>query len=149
MSGLFWLETEHEGKPGGILQSLSGLDTIDTDTIVESEESEHGQEESHTDTGASTKAEGIIVFEIKPTIGRFEEREAIDGATWVRHQRVAHFQLIFIEDGKESTRLLLIGIDGGVRILIHGITTLSNDIITQETIVIRETSITQLESFKR
>src|SRR5690606_16140549 len=131
ISGLFRFKSEHKGKAARVFQTLTRLNTIETDTIVEAQQTKHGQEESHTQTRTAAQTEGVIVAEIEPSIGGFKEGQAIDGATWVGHERIAQLQLVFVENGKEAAGLLLIGIDGRIRCLIYRITTMRNDIVTQ------------------
>jgi hypothetical protein len=98
-------------------------------TIVKAQQAEHGQEEPHTQTDASTELEGIVGRIIIPAIGRLEESQPINGAAGVGDERITQFERVFVEHRKELGSLLLIRVDLGIGILEDGIAALRNDII--------------------
>src|SRR5579885_184141 len=93
---LFWFIAKHKGKPGSIFKPGTGSKTVKPYTIIKSKQTKHGQEESHTNTGASAQTEWIIIIEIIPSVSCFKKCQTIDRTSRVGHQRIAHFQRVFI-----------------------------------------------------
>lgn len=139
--------SQHEGKPRRIAQRAT-IDPVETDTVVEAQQTEHRQEETHPETYASAELEGIVRFVVIPPVGCFEEGQTIDRTAGVRRKGIPQFQGILIKHGEELRGLLLVRVDLGVGVLINGITALRNDIISQQTEVVGQTGVAHLEAFE-
>lgn len=65
---------------------------------VESQKSEHGQEDTGAHTSGAIHLERVEVLETEPAVTCFQEAHGIDGSRGVKRQGITQLQGIFGED---------------------------------------------------
>ena len=79
------------------------VDLIEAPTPVYTEQTEHRQEESDTDTGGALEIEGIILLDIREAVSGFQETENPNGRILLQGDGVAHLDGKFIIDITQVT----------------------------------------------
>src|SRR5580692_12702396 len=87
---------QQKGKPGSVFDRAV-LDPVQANPVVKSDQTEHGQEETHPETDAPPKLERIIGSIVIPAIGSLEECQPINGAAWVGGKRITQLHGILIK----------------------------------------------------
>src|SRR5690348_17060996 len=88
--------SQHKGKSGSVPQRAV-VDPVQTDTVIEAQQTEHRQEEPHPQAYAAPQLERIIGLIIIPAVCSFKKGQTIDGAARVGCERVTQLDRIFIE----------------------------------------------------